>query len=234
MAQQIPLQRMLTLGARGPDVLAVRRALGEAGFTRFPKRPFSRTDRFYGPGMVRAVTRFQRVHALAVDGKYGKETHGKLVELECFDSFGRRLMHLTPPPKQRRGIQLPRSQAPTHETGGLDGFPARDYLEKPGTRCFAPEDGQLTRHTGHDPSLGGPPGGPLGYSFYFVGQSGKTYYGTHLSRIMPLGRYRRGEPVCTIANGPPSWSVPHIHWGIHDGRAEVAFQPSTSHPPRLQ
>ena len=230
--------RILTLGARGNDVLAVRRALAQAGFLRpAPKRPWTTRHRTYGPGMVKAVKRFQLAQGIEDDGDYGEITHGKLLELQCFDKFGIRLLHLQPQASAASpdgpGIQLPARQTTTHETGGLAGFPAADYLARPGTRCFAPEAGELTRHTGRDPALGGEPGGPLGFSFYYLGRSGNTYYGTHLAKVAPLGRYRKGDPLATLANGPPTWSVPHIHWGIHRGRSDVAFHASTSSPPPL-
>lgn len=235
MSDEVPLQRILTRGVRGQDVLAVRRALAKAGFVHpRPKRPFTTRHRTYGPGMVRAVKRFQRAQGIDDDGDYGEITHGKLLDLHCFDAFGIRLLHLRPAesPPDRPGIRLPTRQTTTHETGGLPGFPAVDYFGRPGTRCFAPEAGDLTRHTGRDPALGGPPGGPLGFSFYYLGRSGNTYYGTHLAKVAPLGRYRKGDVLATLANGPPTWSVPHIHYGIHRGRSDVAFQPSSSSPPR--
>jgi Putative peptidoglycan binding domain len=232
MSDEVPLRRILTLGVRGHDVLAVRRALAKAGFGRRPRRPFKTRHRTYTPAMVRLVERFQRAHELEDDGDYGEDTHGKLVELHCFDRFGIRLLHLQPNPSPDvPGIQLPKRQTSTHQTGGLPDFPAVDYLARPGTRCFAPEDGKLTRHTGHDPALGGEPGGPLGFSLYYVGRSGNTYFGTHLAKIAPLGRYLKGDLLATVANGPPSWSVPHIHWGIHRGGSDVALQSSTSSPP---
>lgn len=233
MSDEVPLERILTFGARGNDVLAVRRALARARFVRPPKRPWTTRHRTYGPGMVNAVKRFQRAQGLDDDGDYGRDTHGKLLELQAFDAFGIRLLHLQPEPSSDQpGIQLPTRQTPTHETGGLPGFPAVDYLARPGTRCFAPEAGELTRHSGRDPALGGPPGGPLGFSLYYVGRSGNTYYGTHLAKIAPLGRYRKRDVLATVANGPPTWSVPHIHWGIHRGRSDEALRASTSSPPR--
>jgi peptidoglycan hydrolase-like protein with peptidoglycan-binding domain len=236
MSNEVPLERILTLGGRGNDVLAVRRALAKAGFGRRPKRPFTTRHRTYGPGVVRTVKRFQRAQEIEDDGDYGEITHGKLVDLQCFDAFGIRLLHLrvkAPAASDGPGIQLPKTQTTTHETGGLVGFPARDYFARPGTRCFAPEAGKLTRHTGRDPALGGDPGGPLGFSLYYVGRSGNTYYGTHLAKVAPLGQYRKSDVLATVANGPPTWSVPHIHWGIHQGQSDVALQSSTSSPPPL-
>jgi Putative peptidoglycan binding domain len=87
----IPLRRVIRLGDRGNDVLAVRRALSVAGLFKWPQGGFSQPwHRNYGPAMWRTVRRFQGQNGLGIDGKYGKETHKKL--RRHFDSFGAMLM----------------------------------------------------------------------------------------------------------------------------------------------
>jgi murein DD-endopeptidase MepM/ murein hydrolase activator NlpD len=85
------------------------------------------------------------------------------------------------------------------------------------TPVVAPEDGKITRFSGHDPKLGGPPGGPLGWSIYMDGKSGKKYFLTHLgSRTCRVGdRVTQGQQIATVADGPASWSQPHCHMGTH-------------------
>lgn len=110
--------------------------------------------------------------------------------------------------------QMP--HAATHETAGLPGYPAYDYMAPAGTTVVSPVAGAIFRLTGKDPKLGGPPGGPLGYSIYIQGTNGKSYYLTHLDRVaVKVGqRVTQGQPIAVVANGPPSWSSPHVHMGV--------------------
>lgn len=106
--------------------------------------------------------------------------------------------------------------AATHQTSGLAGYPAYDYMAPAGTIVVAPVDGVIARLSGRDPSLGGPPGGALGYSIYLTGRNGSSYYLTHLDNVkVRTGEsVRQGQPIAVVANGPASWSSPHVHMGV--------------------
>lgn len=108
--------------------------------------------------------------------------------------------------------------APTHETAGLAGYPAYDYMAPPGTPVVSPVGGRIRKLSGHSPALGGPPGGPLGYNIYVAG-GGNDYFLTHVDRVMVrVGQMvQQGEQIAVVANGPPSWSTPHCHMGVHHG-----------------
>lgn len=107
-------------------------------------------------------------------------------------------------------------QASTHQTAGLPGYPAFDYMAPAGTPCVAPAAGKIARLSGRDPSQGGSPGGPLGYSIYLDGSNGKSYFMTHLDKVrVTVGqRVAQGEQIAEVANGPASWSSPHVHMGV--------------------
>jgi murein DD-endopeptidase MepM/ murein hydrolase activator NlpD len=107
----------------------------------------------------------------------------------------------------------------THETGGLPGYPAYDYMAPAGTPVVAPYDGRIRKLSGRSPKAGGPPGGPLGYSIYLAG-NGNDYYMTHLDhvRVKVGDRVKQGHQIAQVADGPPSWSTPHCHMGTHRGR----------------
>jgi murein DD-endopeptidase MepM/ murein hydrolase activator NlpD len=109
-----------------------------------------------------------------------------------------------------------RPHSATHETAGLPGYPAYDYMASAGTPCVAPVSGKIERLSGKDPSAGGTPGGPLGYSIYLTGSNGKSYYMTHLDKVkVKAGQsVRQGEQIAEVASGPRSWSTPHVHMGI--------------------
>ena len=105
--------------------------------------------------------------------------------------------------------------AATHETSGLAGYPAYDYMAPAGTVTVAPATGRIMRLSGKDPSLGGSPGGPLGYSIYLQG-GGHNYFLTHLDklRVKAGQRVRQGQQIAEVAAGPASWSSPHVHMGV--------------------
>lgn len=131
------------------------------------------------------------------------------------------LGYQTTPLKAAAGaMQLPSKFTATHDTLGADwagrapGPDAVDLMAKPGVALKAPEDGELTRISGHDPSdpAGSASHGAWGRSFYYVGDSGTVYYGTHLSDVAPLGRYRKGDVIAIIGAYPGGAS--HVHWAI--------------------
>lgn len=110
--------------------------------------------------------------------------------------------------------QQPRSMS--HQTSGLPGYPAFDYMAPAGTKVSAPVGGKVVRLSGKDPRLGGAPGGPLGYSVYLQGDNGKRYFMTHIDqlRVRVGQRVRQGEQIAIVADGPSSWSSPHVHQGV--------------------
>lgn len=63
---------MLGLGARGPQVVELQRALSAAGFD-----PHG-FDGYFGPKTLEAVRAFQRSRSLVVDGRVGPQTWGAL------------------------------------------------------------------------------------------------------------------------------------------------------------
>lgn len=106
-----------------------------------------------------------------------------------------------------------------HETGGLPGFPARDWFAPSGTPCVAPVNGTVTKLSGHDPKLGAVQGagGPLGWSVYIHGTDGRDYYLTHMgSRTVVVGsKVRQGQKIGTVADYHSFGRADHIHMGIH-------------------
>lgn len=110
--------------------------------------------------------------------------------------------------------QKPRSSS--HPTSGLAGYPAFDYMAPAGTPTVAPESGTVFKLSGKSPKAGGPSGGPLGYSIYIQGKSGKKYFITHLDKVrVKVGqRVRQGQQIAVVADGPSSWSSPHAHMGV--------------------
>jgi murein DD-endopeptidase MepM/ murein hydrolase activator NlpD len=125
---------------------------------------------------------------------------------------------------ERVGDTYPGSPVPgqryhtaTHETAGLPGFPAFDYMAPAGTPCVSPVDGKVYKRSGSAPGAHCSPGGACGYSVYISG-GGKSYFLTHIDKVtVGVGdRVRQGEQIAVVADGPRSWSTPHVHMGVRD------------------
>jgi peptidoglycan hydrolase-like protein with peptidoglycan-binding domain len=84
-------RRTLKQGMKGPDVLAMKRALKKAGYARGVV-----LTRSFGYRAKTNLIRFQRSRGLRADGQYGPRTHAKLSRF--FDAYGRYLMSKAPRP----------------------------------------------------------------------------------------------------------------------------------------
>lgn len=113
-----------------------------------------------------------------------------------------------------RFIRLPKTFRPTHQTGGLPGFPAIDVFGPAGRLVFPPEGGRLVyRHMipwDREKRVGG-------LTVYLQGDSGATYFLTHFGTLRDRPRIRRWLPLGRIAAVPGEWWAPHIHEGKHAG-----------------
>ena len=100
----------------------------------------------------------------------------------------------------------------THETAGLPGYRAVDIFANPGTAFVAPENGKVIRYQS---TGGGTSGQVYGYGLYFQGDSGRTYFITHLGprRARVGSRVRAGQRLGSVSR----WDSgsPHAHVGIH-------------------
>lgn len=118
---------------------------------------------------------------------------------------------------------LPTHFKPTHQTGGLPGFPAVDIFGAAHVPVAAPATGKVVKLSGHEPTEHTQPGGPYGWSIYLTGREG-TYYITHLSSrtaIVKVGAcIAKGENIGTVADYAKATGgvTPcHIHMGLHAG-----------------
>ena len=114
-----------------------------------------------------------------------------------------------------RDIHLPQFFKPSHTTAGLPGFPAVDIFGLAGSYVTAPEDGELvwphyiewdqTHRVG-------------GWTIYYQGDSGDTYFLTHFGSTRDRGRYHKGGVLGIVGTVPQAWWQSHIHEGKHKGR----------------
>lgn len=111
-------------------------------------------------------------------------------------------------------LHLPAVFKPTHETGGLPGFPAIDVFGPAGAFVTAPENGQIVwPHfiAWNEAKRVG------GMTCYFQGDSGNTYFLTHFAELRERGHYHKGGVIGIVAAVPRNWWKPHIHEGKHKG-----------------
>ena len=104
-----------------------------------------------------------------------------------------------------------------HETGGLPGNWAMDFMAPGGWPVLAPCDGTVSRFSGHDPATGThPPGDVFGYSLYVKDAQGRTYFFTHLgSRSCEVGqRVESGQKLGRVGNWPHDPGRSHTHLGV--------------------
>ncbi len=116
-------------------------------------------------------------------------------------------------------LALPPTFRPTHETGGLPGFPAVDVFGSPYELVRSSFWGIVDRISGRSPALGGRPGGAYGWSIYVVNSpTGTIRFMTHFHELaLEVGdQVKPGTILGTIADsaisGKPGTS--HIHLGM--------------------
>jgi hypothetical protein len=143
----------------------------------------------------------------------------------------------TAPSSETPSSRTPRSKLPTfktsgepvpknyltsigveHETAGLPGYPAHDYMAPAGAPAVAPVTGKVVKLSGHDPSAGPTGGvhGPFGWSVYIQGDDGRRYYLTHMgSRDVRVGqRVKAGQQIGSVGNYAKWGGANHIHMGV--------------------
>ncbi len=103
-----------------------------------------------------------------------------------------------------------------HETGGLPGNWALDYLAPAGSLVLSPVDGKVTRWSGHDPATGEHPGAVFGWTIYLEGQKLAPVFVTHLGkRLARVGaRVCRGKPIGEVGAWPGDPGRSHCHLGV--------------------
>jgi murein DD-endopeptidase MepM/ murein hydrolase activator NlpD len=108
-----------------------------------------------------------------------------------------------------------------HPTAGLPGYPAADFGGIAGAPVIAVENGTIIKLSGEDPAKGPwdpilKTHGPFGWSIYLKGDSGSTYYYTHLgSRNVQLNqRVQAGVEIATIGDYAKWGGANHTHVGV--------------------
>lgn len=121
-------------------------------------------------------------------------------------------------------LRLPRHFTPTHQTGGLPGFPAIDCFAKGGAYVCAEFDATVIKLSGHAPTPTTQPGGPYGWSIYLRTSEGvyfATHFGSRSKWNVKVGqKVKKGMLLGRVANysrATDGVTPSHIHWGFHRG-----------------
>lgn len=203
--------RTLTLGDRGPDVEAWKRAvhryLNQGGLAALNRQPKA-VRRLFGPFFQRHVKEAQQRLGLAADGILGPTTQAKLAP--HLDLLARQLLdqahgHVPQLGPVFAGGKSVLDHDLTHATGGIPLYPAFDDAFREGLELIAPERITVTRDSSSRP----------GDAFYADGESGLRYWFGHLAVAPAVGRvFAPGQAfgkvgANTIGGGP------HVHVGVN-------------------
>lgn len=139
-------------------------------------------------------------------------------------------MLVYPHPKGAKSSYSPNG---IHETSGLSGNEALDFLVVGGTAVLAPQSGVIVRLSGHDPALGlFPKDLPVskrsvfGWSLYLRVADG-YFYATHMgARYVHVGQHVvAGQVIGRVGHWPPprGEGASHTHLGFtHDAGIKAA------------
>lgn len=203
----------------GEDVEGIRRKThlyAGVSLAQMPKKTADR--RRYGPALEQLVIRVQDDMAIpktgVVDNRMlallnkdfaaGRDRYSDwLIKKYAALHPARQVPALGPIYRGGRSLLL---QDLTHETSGIDGYPAFDDGWRAGLAVIAPERLTVTQQSG---SQGGD-------AFYARGDSTIEYWVGHLTRSPATGTvFAKGATMSQIAAIPPSQGGPHVHTGIN-------------------
>jgi len=229
-APTVPFPRELSVGVPpGQDIISIQRGLSRAGF--WPWMPFKR---YFTIALSKAVRRFQGAGG---DGIYGPLTHEKMRRSHshdhpdewAFDATAIVLMneaYLL----QHPGIVSPckTGQRPAflHETGGIDGNWALDWMNPAGTAVYAPTAMTVVAKGGHDPASGTWRNGKhdrrgdiFGWSLHLRDRHDFTYFATHLGSVsVAVGqKLLVAQRFGAIGHWPHDPGRSHLHLGVDAG-----------------
>lgn len=104
-----------------------------------------------------------------------------------------------------------------HETAGLPGNYALDFMAPGGTPVYCTQDHlKVTRWSGHDPAIGVLDGDIFGWNVYLSSLSGVFYFVTHLGDRVhdPGSLVQRGDVIGHVGHWPNDPGRSHSHIGV--------------------
>lgn len=187
----------------------------------------------YGAPMKAAMKKFQKRNGLTQSGNYGR---GEYAELRyeklkdgphrgeyALDQLARQyvkedVLKMCYPHPDVDGVFVGQG---LHQTTGIDGNWAIDFMAPGGTPVLAPERMTVTRYSGHDPSNWPSNGaGIWGWSMYCVTPSNYAWFFTHMStRTARVGQtVEVGQQLGVCGKWPGDSGRSHTHGGCSSPR----------------
>ena len=227
----IPLPRTVKLRVPpmvGKDVEAHARAmhtyLKDGQLAAFHKQPVS-VKRTFGAGKRSLAQRCALKAGLPEYGMVGPNLYQHMRAKGAYDSYSDRLLldYMQPKPvvpslvypidKDWRSS----SGGWVHQTGGITGNYALDWMTDPGAPIVASEKGVVTRTGGHDPATGlhGDNRDVFGWSLYLRCKGG-FYYDTHMGKLNVRAgdEVGVGDIVGFVGDWPHDRGRSHLHRGF--------------------
>lgn len=182
----------------------------------------------YGAELKSAMKKFEKSENLTQSGNYGRGEFAALRERKLADGphageyamdglalkyVREDLLTLCYPHPDVDGVYVGQG---IHETTGIYGNYAIDFMARGGTAVLAPERARITRFSGHDPSLyPNQSAGIWGWSIYFETASGFNYFSTHYgTRTCKVGQIVEcGQQIGTVGRWPGDAGRSHTHLG---------------------
>lgn len=186
----------------------------------FPKPPGGFDD-VYNAKTVAAVKIFQQFAGVSpITGQFGQATLDAMWPYaDAYSQWVYRLWSAPRPPvlpEMVSPVDVGPVPSALHETAGLSGNWALDFIDPPGTVVRSPEDGQIWKLSGHDPSDDTADSqGVYGWTVYVLTPKQYLYFITHLGwrPALVVGQaVNAGQVIGKI--GDQRYRPDHTHVGV--------------------
>lgn len=246
------------LKTKGPTNKGLKRGMSRLGFLEW-KYDF---DEFFNQPLSHALEQWDPGHTGYGDGRWkkiraAKVPHGMPHAGEyALDDTAQQLIRddyaeqhpPPPPPPPIPSLIYPHdkdyhsySGGYVHQTGGISGNYALDFLAAPETPVLAVEEGTVSRTSGYDPASGlhGAHRDVFGWSIYLRCRWG-FYYSTHYGRITvgAGSKVKVGDIIGYVGHWPHDIGRSHSHIGYtswtHLSRVSIAKIQAVAAAPRVK
>lgn len=217
------------LKSKGPTAKALKRGMSRLGFMEWDE-----FDEHFNENLADALSKWDPGHSGYGEGRWEEIRKAKVPKGMAhagewaLDVPAQELIrdewaaaHPVPPPLPALVYPHDKDWASysggyVHQTGGIGGNYALDFLAAPGTPVLAVEDGTVSRTSGYDPASGlhGQYEDVFGWSLYVRCRYG-FYYSTHYGRITvgAGSKVRVGDIIGYVGDWPHDRPRSHTHYG---------------------
>lgn len=219
------------LKSKGPTAKALKRGMGRLGFLAWSEnydehfnQPLSQALSNWDPGHTGyGKGRWEKIRAARIPA--GKPHAGEYaLDGVAQDLIQGEWLEAHPPAPPMPSLVYPHEKGWAsytagyiHQTGGISGNYALDFMAAPGTPVLAPENGTVSRTSGYDPGSGlhGSNQDVFGWSIYLRCRTG-FFYSTHYGIItVQAGSICKvGDIIGYVGHWPHDTGRSHTHLGF--------------------